>query len=424
MIKWMKVFKAYDRLLNSINRRAISLGSILLWFGEYKGHEIRKVYNPCARGGGRRWYMNNTVWGYLLTQIEQDYLEWLDTHRRESGSHRAAPVILNPVGEALGPWDDGVASEDESSDDMDNFIATSDEGKISDWGTDEFTSGSEHDTGGGLEDPDSQRGSQGDIDQEEPSSSSLPDVRDPIGRSMASSRLVPSTFHRNLAGPSHDKPISLDQKDESDDMALVPSSTSQGTPKHQSSTDVAPDSPASLDREADSDDEPFIPSSTSRKHRSQEQAACGSNDNLLSPTYDRDSDNEPLIPSNASRRKASELHSQRNAKRPYPTDQIDGIERPTSFTLSAKRRRLAPDTETRKKARCVGIHTRSARYEESGSAALTPDTASRASGKHKEVLGWLGSHENTEDSSDDDYSHFPTTPSKRARSKACPYIVH
>jgi hypothetical protein len=77
MIKWMKAFKAYERLLNSIHRRAISPGSILLWFGEYKGHEIRKVYNPSAKGGGRRWawYLKNTVWAPLLRQIEQDYLE-------------------------------------------------------------------------------------------------------------------------------------------------------------------------------------------------------------------------------------------------------------------------------------------------------------------------------------------------------------
>jgi hypothetical protein len=388
----MRAFKAYERLLNSIHRRAISPGSILLWFGEYKGHEIRKVYNPSAKGGGRRWawYLNNTVWAPLLRQIEQDYLEWLDMHRRESGTHRAAPVILNPVGEALGPWDDGVASEDESSDDMDSFIATSDEGEISDWETEEFNSGSEHDTGtaeGGS--PNAQRGSLGDTDQEGPSSPSFPDVHELIGRATARSRLVPSTPHQDLARPSLDKPVSLDQEDDSDDIALVPSSTSQRTPKHQASTGVAPYSPASLDRDEDSDD-------------------------------------EPLMPSNASRRKAREHRSQRNAKRPYPTDHTAGFEGSTSPTLGSKRRRLTPDTETLKNGRRVGMHTRSAGYGGSGSAARTPNTASRSSGKHQEILGWLhkDSHENTEDSSDDDYSYFPTTSSKRARPKACPYIVH
>ena len=420
MIKWVKTFKAYERLLNSIHCRAISPGSILLWFGEYKGHEIRKVYNPSAKGGGRRWawYLNNTVWAPLLRQIEQDYLEWLDMHRRESGTHRAAPVILNPVGEALGPWDDGVASEDESSDDMDSFIATSDEGEISDWGTEELDSGSEHDTGGNSEDPDVQRGSQGDTDQEGSSSPPFPDVHELIGRATARSRLDPTT--------PQDKPISLDQEDDSDDMALAPSSTSQRTPKNQASTGVAPYNPASLDRDEDSDDEPLLPSSTSRKHRGQEQTACVSNGNLLSPTYDRDSDDEPLIPNNASQRKASEHRSQRNAKRPYPTDHTDGIESSISPTLGSKRRRLTPDTETLKNGRRVGMHTRSAGYGGSGSATRTPNTASRSSGKHQEILGWLhkDSHENTEDSSDDDYSYFPTTSSKRARPKACPYIVH
>jgi hypothetical protein len=388
----MRAFKAYERLLNSIHRRAISPGSILLWFGEYKGHEIRKVYNPSAKGGGRRWawYLKNTVWAPLLRQIEQDYLEWLDMHRREPGSHRAAPVILNPVGEALGPWDDGVASEDESSDDMDSFIATTDEGEISDRETEEFDSGSEHDTGtaeGGS--PNAQRGSLGDRDQEGSSSPSFPDVHELVVRATARSQLVPSTPHRHLAGPLLDKPISLDREDDSDDMAPVPSSTSQRTPKHQASTGVAPYSPASLDRDEDSDD-------------------------------------EPLVPSNASRRKAREHRSQRNAKRPYPTGHTDGIESSTSPTLGSKRRLLTPDTETLKKGRRVGMHTRSAGYGESGSAARTPNTASRSPGKHQEVLGWLhkDSHENTEDSSDDDYSHFPTTSSKRARPKASPYIVH
>ena len=181
-----------------------------------------------------------------------------------------------------------------------------------------------------------------------------------------------------------------------------------------------------LDRDEDSDDEPLLPSSTSRKHRGQEQTACVSNGNLLSPTYDRDSDDEPLIPNNASQRKASEHRSQRNAKRPYPTDHTDGIESSISPTLGSKRRRLTPDTETLKKGRRVGMHTRSAGYEGSGSAARTPNTTSRSLGKHQEVLGWLHreSHENTEESSDDDYSPFPATSSKRARPKACPYIVH
>jgi hypothetical protein len=299
-------------------------------------------------------------------------------------------VILNPVGEALGPRDDEVASEDESSDDMDSFIATSDEGEISDWGTEEFDSGSEHDTGtasGGS--PNAQRGSLGETDQEGSSSPLFPDVHELIGRATARSRLVPSIPHRDLARPSLDKPISLDQEDDSNDMALVPSSTSQKTPKRQASTGVAPYSPASLDRDEDSDD-------------------------------------EPLVPSNASRRKPREHRPQRNAKRPYPADHTVGFKSSTSPTLGSKRRRLTPHTETLKKGRRVGMHTRSAGYGESGSAARTPNTASRSSGKHQEILGWLhkDSQENTEDSSDDDYSHFPTTSSERARPKACPYIVH
>jgi hypothetical protein len=112
MVKWTKTFKAYERFLRSKHRREISPGSILFWFGGDKEREIRSVCNLDAKGGGRlwRWYIKNTVWAPLLRQIEQDYREWRDTHRRVSGSHRAARVILNPVGEALGPWDDGVAS--------------------------------------------------------------------------------------------------------------------------------------------------------------------------------------------------------------------------------------------------------------------------------------------------------------------------
>jgi hypothetical protein len=428
MIKWMKAFKAYEKYLDSIRRRAISPGSILLWFGDYKGHEIRKVYNPSARGGGRRWtwYMKNIVWAPLLRQIEQDYLEWLDTHRRVSGSHKEVGVILNPVGEALGPWDDGVASEDESSDDMGSFIAISDEGEISDCGADEFDSGTEHDTGIAEGSPDSQRGSHGDTDQEGSSSSSFPDAHDLINRAMARSRLVTLTSHRNLAGPKQDRPISLDQEDDSDDMPLVPMSTSQRSPKQQASTGLVPHNPASLDCEEDSDDEPLKPSSTSRKDRSLKQVASVSNDNHLWPDYGTDSDDEPLLPSNASRRKACKRRSQRNAKRPYPADQTNDIENSTSHTLISKRRRLTPDTETRKKGHHVGLHTKSAGYEESGSATRTPNTKSRSSGKHQEVLGWLHkeNHKNSEDSSDANYSHFPTTPSKRARAKASPYIIH
>jgi hypothetical protein len=167
-------------------------------------------------------------------------------------------------------------------------------------------SGSEHDPGTAGGSPDTQRGSQGDTDQEGSTSSSFPDAHDLISRATASSRLVPSTFHRDLGGPSQDRPISLDQEDDSDDMALVPLTNSQRTPKHQASRGLAPYSPASLDREEDSDDEPLLPSSTSRKDRSLKQAACVSNENYLSPAYGTDSDDEPLVPSNASRRKASE----------------------------------------------------------------------------------------------------------------------
>ncbi|KAI1878989.1 hypothetical protein JX265_003166 [Neoarthrinium moseri] len=81
--------------------------STIVWFGEYKGHEIRKL--PRGRW---RWLLNNCdKWRRSL----QDIL------RRHS-------ALLDPVGKRLGPQDDGIASDNDESYNSDGgFVVKTDE---------------------------------------------------------------------------------------------------------------------------------------------------------------------------------------------------------------------------------------------------------------------------------------------------------
>ncbi|KAI0897841.1 hypothetical protein F4806DRAFT_507621 [Annulohypoxylon nitens] len=122
--------------------------STKVWFGKHQGHEIRVLYNAPRRW---RWLVRNTVWGPELASIEQRFTAWRAKHPRRNPAPRARPVILNPVGEKLGLYDDRAASDNDEPYDTDGgFIVSDGEMEDSDWDEEEeeveiFTDGEKSD---------------------------------------------------------------------------------------------------------------------------------------------------------------------------------------------------------------------------------------------------------------------------------------
>lgn len=105
--------------------------STKVWFGKHQGHEIRVLYNAPRRW---RWLVRNTVWGPELASIEQRFTAWRAKHPRRNPAPRARPVILNPVGEKLGLYDDRAASDNDEPYNTDGgFIVSDGEMEDSDW---------------------------------------------------------------------------------------------------------------------------------------------------------------------------------------------------------------------------------------------------------------------------------------------------
>ncbi|QSZ28711.1 hypothetical protein DSL72_003211 [Monilinia vaccinii-corymbosi] len=108
--KFKELYDRYnDWLVAEKIRTWRSPGSIPIWFGQDKGQEFRKVYKDQPRKW--RWLQENTRWAPLLKAIAREYEAWLSTHRRNEPAARSAPNIVHPVGERLGPNDDGGASD-------------------------------------------------------------------------------------------------------------------------------------------------------------------------------------------------------------------------------------------------------------------------------------------------------------------------
>lgn len=102
--------------------------STVVWFGKYKGHELRCLY----AGRQRRWgwlLQNCDKWRSDLEEIERRYHVWRANHPRANTTRvREQGVILNPKGEKLGLADDGVASDNNDSYDSDGgWVVRSDE---------------------------------------------------------------------------------------------------------------------------------------------------------------------------------------------------------------------------------------------------------------------------------------------------------
>ena len=92
--------------------------STIIWFGKFKGHEMRVAH----RGPGRwRWLLNNCdKWGDDLLDIERRYRLWQERHPKKKHGSRAAANIVHPMGAKLGLRDDELPSDyadDYSSDD-------------------------------------------------------------------------------------------------------------------------------------------------------------------------------------------------------------------------------------------------------------------------------------------------------------------
>ncbi|KAI1415157.1 hypothetical protein F5Y13DRAFT_156753 [Hypoxylon sp. FL1857] len=100
--------------------------STTVWFGKYKGHELRVLYTRPERW---RWLLRNCRhWAPALRNIEERYRAYRRKHPRRVPASRAPAMIVNPTGERLGPHDDRPASDnDESYDSDDGFVVRSDE---------------------------------------------------------------------------------------------------------------------------------------------------------------------------------------------------------------------------------------------------------------------------------------------------------
>ncbi|KAI0133034.1 hypothetical protein F4776DRAFT_137323 [Hypoxylon sp. NC0597] len=122
---WVRFRELHDEYMNWLDERRSPLSTIV-WFGKYKGHELRVLYTRPRRWS---WLIRNcTHWAPALKSIAERYRAYKQKHPRKPPISRGRPIIANPTGESLGPMDDRLASDnDESYDSDDGFVARSDE---------------------------------------------------------------------------------------------------------------------------------------------------------------------------------------------------------------------------------------------------------------------------------------------------------
>ncbi|ETS79496.1 hypothetical protein PFICI_09349 [Pestalotiopsis fici W106-1] len=108
-----------------------------IWFGKYRGHELRILYTRPRRW---RWLMDNCgKWRRALLDMIRRYELWRELHdpdwqyRRRRRRQTHGRMIVNKVGERLLPRDDGPASDDDDSYATDSSFIVRD----SDMGTDQ-----------------------------------------------------------------------------------------------------------------------------------------------------------------------------------------------------------------------------------------------------------------------------------------------
>jgi hypothetical protein len=96
--------------------------STIIWFGKFKGHEMRQHYNASQRWAWLKG--NDIIWQPDLEEIEARYEKWLGSRvPRAAPSSRTAPNIVNPKGKALGSWDDEPPASNETYE-RDSFVAS------------------------------------------------------------------------------------------------------------------------------------------------------------------------------------------------------------------------------------------------------------------------------------------------------------
>ncbi|KAH0826798.1 hypothetical protein J3R83DRAFT_5221 [Lanmaoa asiatica] len=139
--------QAWYQPLNDANKRFLddvyksrSPGSEPIWFGKrYKGLRLDQVYQ---RRSFIRWCFDpqrrESGWLYRFKDLVLRLEDWRMAHPERSGprQRRKVPNIQNPVGEAIGPWDDSLGSAGEDEYDKDSFVQ-SDEDEL------EYSSGIE-----------------------------------------------------------------------------------------------------------------------------------------------------------------------------------------------------------------------------------------------------------------------------------------
>ncbi|CAG8949791.1 hypothetical protein HYFRA_00004114 [Hymenoscyphus fraxineus] len=137
----------FERLYAKYISTARSPMSYKIWFGEYRGHEMRKIY------GSKRWeYLlrSDSDIKKMLLWIEDRWFEWKEAHpERRVGTERAQHVIMNPVGEKLGPWTDRDFEQDEDYDSDDGFVVKDDDPDMVDGTYEEESTPSEDKTDNG-----------------------------------------------------------------------------------------------------------------------------------------------------------------------------------------------------------------------------------------------------------------------------------
>ncbi|KAI0840095.1 hypothetical protein F5Y06DRAFT_248068 [Hypoxylon sp. FL0890] len=122
---WVLFRQLHDEYMSWLDERRSPL-STTVWFGKYKGHEMRVLYTRPRRW---RWLIKNCGhWAPALRNIEARFRVYRRKHPRRRPVSRAPAMVVNPTGESLGLRDDRVASDnDESYDSDDGFVVRSDE---------------------------------------------------------------------------------------------------------------------------------------------------------------------------------------------------------------------------------------------------------------------------------------------------------
>lgn len=105
--------------------------SAIIWFGKYKGHELRVLHRAARRW---RWLLKNCgKWRSDLKDIARRYAIWKRKQPPRKYSRRRAPYeIVNRRGECLGPRDDRVASDVSDTYDSDDGFVVPDDDELSD----------------------------------------------------------------------------------------------------------------------------------------------------------------------------------------------------------------------------------------------------------------------------------------------------